>query len=386
MNAFEFQLQTKIIFGCDSVRKLSETVAALGAHGVFVLLDPAVRVAGSAASIFESLEGAGIRHGVFDRVEPEPSIESVQSAFGMMREGSYDALLAVGGGSCIDTAKAVAILATNPGRLQDFAGWNKFDTPPLPLIAVPTTAGTGSEVTDAAVITDKKQNVKFTIKHDRFSRPAVAILDPHLLATVPKGVAATTGFDALAHAVESYTSLKATPYLEALSLKAIELVGAHLTDFVRDRTNADAAAGMILASNMAGISFPVAGTGNCHCIARFVGARYPISHGMCCAVILPHVMEFNHAHAVEKFTRISRALNAGGFNRDPAESAREAVSAVKALARSVGLPATFRELDPGVDLDVEWLADESSKSWYNQYNPRFTTKADFSALIRQIAG
>ena len=382
MNPFEFQLQSKIIFGCDAVCKLGESVTALGCEGVFVLIDPAVRTSGSAASVFESLERAGVRCGVFDRVEPEPSVESVQSAFALMRQGSYGALLAVGGGSCIDTAKAVAILATNAGSLQDFAGWNKFNTPPLPLIAVPTTAGTGSEVTDAAVITDKQRNVKFTIKHDRFSRPAVAVLDPRLLATVPKGVAATTGFDALAHAIESYTSLKATPYLEAFSLKAVELIGAHLVEFVHDRTNMDAASGMILASNMAGISFPVAGTGNCHCIARFVGARYPVSHGMCCAVILPHVMEFNHAYADEKFRAIAHALNAGGH----VESARDAVSAVRALARHIGLPATFREFDPGLNLDVAWLAEESSKSWYNQFNPRFTTGEDFGTLIRQIAG
>src|SRR5680860_176572 len=254
MEGFEFELQTKIIFGANSIQRVGQEIAGLGGSKVLVIIDPMVHKSGSVAEIYPSMEKSGLKYGIYDQVEPEPSIQSVEAAYALLKAGEFDIILAVGGGSCIDTAKAVGILATNMGNIQDYAGWNKFNNRPMPIIAIPTTAGTGSEMTDASVITNKQQNLKFTIKHDLYNRPSKAILDPCVLRTVPHGLAVTTGFDALAHAVESYTSLQATPYLEAFSLYSIELISKHLRDFAENRENEEAASGMILASNMAGIS------------------------------------------------------------------------------------------------------------------------------------
>ncbi|KJS81168.1 MAG: hypothetical protein JM58_17625 [Peptococcaceae bacterium BICA1-8] len=385
MELFEFQMPTKVVFGSNTIHKVGEELAKLGGSKVLVIIDPIVHKSGSVGAIFNNLEQKRIPYGIFNQVEPEPSIESVEAAFSELKSGGFDIILAVGGGSCLDTAKAVGVLATNLGNIQDYAGWNKFNNKPIPLIAIPTTAGTGSEMTDAAVITNKKQNVKFTIKHDIYNRPSVAILDPCVLRTVPKGLAVTTGFDALAHAVEAYTSLMSTPYLDAFSLYSIELIGKHLHNFALDRSDEEAASGMLLASNMAGIAFPIAGTGNCHCIGRFLGGTHPISHGMCCSIILPHVVEFNYAYSIEKFKKIAMALGADVHGLSSKEAAYQAVVAIKKLALDVGLPSTVREFNSELNIDSEYIADECSKSWYNKFNPRFTTKEDFIQLIKKIA-
>ncbi|KJS23249.1 MAG: hypothetical protein VR72_02335 [Clostridiaceae bacterium BRH_c20a] len=368
MELFEFQMHTKVVFGSNAIHKVGEELSKLGGSKVLVIIDPFVHKSGSVEGIFNNLEQKGISYGIFDQVEPEPSIESVEAAYSQLKSGSFDIILAVGGGSCLDTAKAVGVLGTNPGNIQDYGGSNRFNNRPVPIIAVPTTAGTGSEMTDSAVITNKKQNLKFSIKHDLYNRPSVAILDPSILRTVPKGLAVTTGFDALAHAVEAYTSLMSTPYSDAFSLYAIELIGKHLRKFSLDRSDKEAASGMLTASNMAGISFPIAGTGNCHCIARFLGGLYPISHGMCCSIILPHVVEFNHAYSLEKFKKVAIALGADVHDLSSEEAAYQAVVAIKKLAPDIGLPSIVLEFNSKLNINCEYMADECSKSWYNKYN------------------
>lgn len=382
----EFELRTRIVFGPNSLEQISQEVTNLGCRKALILIDPVIMSSGIVAEMFSNMKRAGIEYKIFDTIEPEPSTSCVEAAYTLLQSGNFEIIVAVGGGSTIDTAKAVAVMATNPGKIQDYAGWNEFTNEPLPIIAVPTTAGTGSEVTDASVITDKAQNLKFTIKHDRYNRPKVAILDPLLLRTVPQKLAVTTGIDALAHAVESYTSLLATKYYEVFSISALELIYKHLRDFARDRGNEQAATGMLLASNMAGISFPVVGTGNCHCIARFVGARYGISHGMCCAIILPHVVEFNCLATPDKFKIVASAFGENVQGLNASEGAKQAVLAIRKLNADLDLPATIREYDPALKVDVELLAEECSKTWYNKYNPRFTTKDDFIELIGKIAG
>ncbi|WP_169734747.1 iron-containing alcohol dehydrogenase [Desulfitibacter alkalitolerans] len=377
-------LKTKIIFGKGSISKVGEEAQCLGKNKIFIIADPFIITTESFQLLTNGLDKTGNQYQIFYEVEPEPQVDLVEKVCKRLLDYGAELIVAIGGGSCMDSAKAVGVLATNPGKLQNYAGWDKFHNQPIPIIAIPTTAGTGSEITDAAVITDKEENIKFTIKHAKYNRPMAAILDPDVLKTVPKNLAITTGFDALAHAVEAYTSLKSTPYLDAFSLKAIEMIGKHFRTFIENRSNSEAAAGMLIASNMAGIAFPIAGTGNCHCIARFIGGHHTISHGMCCSIILPHVVEFNYAHSPQKFKNIANALGKHTTGKDQREDAYQGVLAIKELAADLKLPRTITEYDQEIQLDVELLAEQCCKSWYNEFNPRYTSKEDFINLIANI--
>ena len=378
-------IPTQVIFGVNSHSRIPEHVRELGAKGVFLTTDTGVAQTDFFKNAISLLQSSGIRVEVFDDVEPEPSAETVERALSLFQKTKAEVLLAIGGGSSIDAAKGVGILATNGGNIFDYEGQGKFKTPPIPLIAVPTTAGTGSEVSGACVLTDTARGTKRTIHHPRFNPPRVAILDPLALISLPASVAAHAGMDAFVHALESYLSLLATPLTEGITLYGVELTARNIRPFVANRANLEAGGNMLIGSAFGAIGFTSARTGNVHCMARFIGAFYHVPHGLSNAVCLPYVAEFNALACPEKFARVAQAMGIDTREMTSLEAARAAVLAIKGLCEDVGIPQNLKEL--GIrEGDVAKLAEHAFQAGYNNCNPRYTTEEDFAKLFRAVMG
>lgn len=290
--------------------------------------------------------------------------------------------MALGGGSTIDVAKAVGILATNGGRIQQYEGIEKFSTPPLPLIAIPTTAGTGSEVSGSCVITDPERGLKMSIRHASLNPARVAILDPLAFKSLPANVAAHAAMDAFVHAFESYLSLNANPMTDTFNLYAIELISNNVRQFVANRMNLEAGLNMAVAATLAGITFGLTGLGNVHCMARFVGAFFHISHGLSNAICLPYVAEFNLLANPKKYARLAMAMGENIQGVKDLEAAYKAVAAIKQLCRDLGIPEKLREIKATEDKLPE-MARLCVEANYNRWNPRYTTYDDFLDLFKK---
>ncbi len=377
-----FLCPTTIHMGAGAHQKLATILAGLGCQRIFVAADAALPGTPLFTSVNRMLESAGVTMALFTEIEPDPSAHTVERAWAVARAVDAQAVLAIGGGSTMDVAKAVAILATNGGRIHDYEGIEKFAQRPLPRIAIPTTAGTGSEVSGSCVITDTDRHLKMSIRHASLNPADFAILDPLAVQTVPAHVAAHSGLDAFVHAFESYISLQANPVTDALNLHAIELLSTHLRPFVAQRANAPAALGMLCGSTLAGMTFGITGLGNVHCMARFVGAQLHLSHGLSNALCLPAVARFNMAADPRKFARIAQAMGRPVQGLGELDAAREAVRAIGELCADLGIPGGLRHVG-AKEHDLSPLAELAAGAGYNRWNPRHTTLQDFQSLFRQ---
>jgi alcohol dehydrogenase class IV len=287
-----FHIPTKVVRGIGAVEQLGEEAKALGAKRALVVTDKNLVEAGLMEKVEEPLKSAGLKVDIFDEGVPDPTVKLVEKGMAVIKKASYGVIIGVGGGSNIDAAKAMSVMANNPGSICDYEGSDKFAKPPMPIIAVPTTAGTGSEVTYASVVTDTERDYKFVVWSSLLP-PKVAILDPQMPATGPVMVRISAGMDALTHAVESYVSKNANPYSESLALSAIKLISENLRMSIADANNAEAMANMQLAANMAGMAFTNTRLGVVHAIALPPSALFHIPHGIANAILLPYGMEFN---------------------------------------------------------------------------------------------
>ena len=344
MNISSFFCPTKIYMGIGSSSILEEIVRGLGCKKIFVALDAALLTSKFYADILQSLTQSGVEVVVFTEIEPDPSAHTVEKAFAACAQHQATALLAIGGGSTIDVAKAVGILATNGGCIHDYEGIEQFSIPPLPLIAIPTTAGTGSEVSGSCVISDTEKNLKMSIRHAALNPAMFAILDPLALATLPAHVAAHSGMDAFVHAFESYLSLKANLMTDAINIQAIELISSNIRSFVADRSDVQAGLNMLCGSALAGMTFGQTGLGNVHCMARFVGANFHLSHGLSNAVCLPHVARFNLVAHPQKFARVAIAMGESVQQLPTQQAALGAVQAIEKLCADLNIPARLRDV------------------------------------------
>ena len=371
---FQFQLPTKVRFGFGVSAALGEEAAALGRRAL-VVTDPGVRRAGIADGPLAALRDAGLTVALFHGVSGNPRDHECLAAAEAGRALGADMVVAVGGGSPMDTAKTAAALLANGGTPQDWEAPARLDRPPLPVVAVPTTSGTGSEVTFYAVVTDTARHVKMSLFDPRLA-PAVALVDPGLTMTLPAAVTASTGMDALTHAVEAATCRLANPVSDALAKEAIGLVARHLPTAVRDGANREARAGTMMGSLLAGMAFGNTDVGSVHCLAEAIGGRYDTPHGVANAVFLPLVFAHNAAAFPERHAAVAVALGLGG------ESAADAVAAVAALAREVGIPR-LRDL-PGIDpADFPALAEAAKRNVSDPSNCREMQVADYLRLLRQ---
>ena len=379
--AYQFQTPTKIISGIGSTAEIIKELNAINAKKVLLITDPGLVQAGIAQQVVEMLKQAAVEVEIFDAVEPDPSIQVATKAAEMAKNAKANVLIALGGGSAIDTAKSAALLVTNGGYLKDYAGVNKVVKPILPLIAVPTTAGTGSEVTIFAVMSDPDKQEKFTISSALIA-PAVAVLDPLLTLKLPPSVTAFTGMDALTHAIEAFTSSIAQPATDALALSAIKLVLKHLPVAVGRGDNIKARDGMLQASLLAGIAFNNAFLGLAHAIASPLGGHFHVPHGLANAVMLPYVMEYNLPTAVRRYAEIGCALGLQAVGDTPRAVAEKTVAAITQLARDINIPEKLSNIGAKEEL-LPLVARDALKSIQLKFNVRNASEKEILALLQK---
>lgn len=370
LTLFEFPpLPTEIVFGFGAVMRLGEKLRQLGVSRPLVIGDRGVAQAGVLATAQKVLSDAGIEFCSFDDVPQDSSTGTVATALALLNAEQCDGLVGVGGGSVLDTAKAVAVSKTNPGPLTEYAGLGKVKNPPLPVVAIPTTAGTGSEVSYWAVLTNDDTALKFSIG-GQLVFPKVAICDPELTMTLPSPLTASTGMDALTHAIESYVNNATQPISQALSLRAVELIGTYLRGAAVNGRDREARYGMMLASTLAGIAMNPTRLGIAHALAMPLGSwDLKIPHGVANAILLPNVMEFNLPANIRAFAEIARALGENTYGLSPRDAAQKAVEAVRTLQRDIGIAYGLAHFGL-TERHIPRVVEEAMKSGNIAVNPR----------------
>jgi alcohol dehydrogenase class IV len=327
----------KIILGQNTVRNVGEEARLLNGTKALIVTDKGIVSAGYAQIVEDALRAAKVEVGIFDQVVPEPPARNVAECTERVREGKYDLVIGLGGGSPLDIAKGASIMITNPGTIVDYAGIDKVQKPGLPKILIPTTAGTGSEATRSLVVTDERDNTKKSVASS-FGIADVAILDPMLTLSMPPQVTANTGMDALVHAIESYVSATTTPFAEILALESISLIAHNLPLAYSKGTNVIARYNMLLAASIAGLAFASSRLGAVHGLAYVIDVAYHLAHGRANAIMLPHVMKFNRTGNLRKFGKIAEAMGENAEGLSVYEAAEKSIEAVKSLLTALQIP------------------------------------------------
>ena len=379
-----FPIPTDIHFGFGVSSSLPDRVRSLDARSVFLVTDPGVRDSGIVDRITNGLDRASLQFTVYDRVTPDSGSNQIAEAIDRLKASAAQVVVGVGGGSALDTAKAVAALSTNAGCPLDYVGLHKVRNRPLPMIAIPTTAGTGSEVSLWSVFTDDGRKLKVAIG-GLLLYPTVALCDPELTLGLPQALTASTGMDALAHAIECYTNKACQPISGALALEAISLIGKYLRRAAADGSDREARYGMLLASTIAGMAMNPTRLGLAHALAMPLGSwDLKIPHSIAIAVTLPLVMHFNHTAAPERFADVARAFGATVPPGSAAAmyAARSVVSAVCDLATAIGIPKRLSEFGLRED-HVPAVIEEAMKSGNVAVNPRCTSAEELTEILRR---
>ena len=379
MKEFSFKIPQNIEFGAGSLNKLPEILKEVGSEHVFLISDHGLERIGVVDRIQNIIEASGIKCTKYLEVIPNPTINIVNEATAFYHKCGATSLVALGGGSPMDVAKAVGVLANYGGNITDYEGLCKVPGTIVPMIAIPTTAGTGSEVTASAVITDEERHYKLSIISYEII-PKYAVLDPELIMTAPASIAASCGIDALIHAMEAYVSVMATPFSDAMAEKAMELIGGNIRRFVANRKDEDAACAMMAGCNFAGIAFAWAKLGNVHAMSHPVSTYFHVPHGVANAVILPSVIEYNALADHGRYAKIYGYIT----GKDPQIDFKPEmlVEAVKKLNAELGLPSSLSEI--GVTEDkIPHMAEDAMKSANVQVNPRQTMEKDMILLYQK---
>jgi alcohol dehydrogenase len=383
LQVFNFlPLPTDVHFGSGVVATLPDRVRAAGGSRVLIVTDPGVRRAGLIDQAIAGLSAAALPFDVFDEVTADSGSALIVRGVDAVKTSHADVVVGVGGGSALDTAKAVAALATNPGDPLDYVGVNRITARGLPCVAVPTTSGTGSEVSLWSVFTDDARKLKVAIG-GVMMYPAAALCDPDLTMELPPSLTASTGMDALAHAIECCTNNACQPISGALALEAVALIGGSLRQATLNGRDRRARYAMMLASTMAGMAMNPTRLGLAHALAMPLGSwELKIPHSLAIAVTLPLVMEFNWPAAPERFAAVARALGEPVDGCSVADAASRAPAAVRRLADAVGIPRSLR--DCGLrEEHVDRVVDEAMKSGNVTVNPRRTSRDDLAGVLRR---
>ena len=374
----QFKLPKTIIFGWSAAERVGEQAAKLGRRALLISGRGATKASGLQGQIKGLLERAGLEVSVFDQVAPEPAATTVDAAVAAIRESRAEVVVGIGGGSPLDTAKAAAGLAPLEGCCIEYLRGREIDRPGLPFIAIPTTAGTAAEITKNAVFLDEEQAVKLAARSD-FWFPKVALVDPELTLAMPPALTAACGMDALSHALESYVSRRAHPASEALSAKAITLIGGALRRAFVDGADRQVREDMMLGSMVAGMAFANVGCGAAHALGHVVGPAFGLSHGAACGLLLPYTLAFNMPACREKSRDIAQLLS----GRRRAEIAPEqAVELLLELLSDVGLPRSLTELG-GVEIALSSLIPGALLSGALQSNPRPLNEVSLLKILQQ---
>lgn len=367
-------------FGAGVVKKVGELAKAEGAKKALIITDSFIAQSDIRKKIEESLSKAGIAVEVFDGVTPNPTTACVDAGSDFAAKSDADILIAVGGGSSMDTAKGVSLGAKNPQRGIGLDYQTQFEKPGLPIIAIPTTAGTGSEVNAFGVITDEATHVRFYVGHSSALAKA-AILDPELTLGLPPKATAATGMDAMIHAVESYLSIRNNPYSDGIALQTIELVMKNLLTAYKDGSNLEARANMLLASHIVGVGFSHTGLGLVHGIGHSLGGHFNVPHGVALCTVLDQVLRFNLPVRQPRLAKIAQALGVADTAKSEAENADKAIKSLVDLAKAVGLGT--RLSDHGItEADLPLLAKTAVEDAVTLNNPIKPTEQDVLGILR----
>lgn len=396
-NTWNFYSAGQLVFGCGAVRNLGRLAAERQLERVLIVTDPVLVRVGLVERVLESLAAAGIQTQVFDGSSPEPAVAAAVTAAEVARDYRPDAILGLGGGSNMDLAKIAAVLHAHGGHPRDYFSFNNVPGPVTPLICVPTTAGTGSEVSHAAVLTDTESQIKVSTL-SRHLRPALAVVDPELTLSCPATATADSGIDALTHAIEAYTAIdfdqldvpteESTPYDGRTPLgdlfaeKAISLVGQHLITAVKEPGNLQAREGMALAATLAGLAFSNCAVAVVHALEYPLGAVLHCSHGAGNGLLLPYVMRFNLPVRTAAFARVAELLGEETRGLDEASAAELAVTAVERLRRAIGIPERISQLGGTADQLPSFAAKSLAIRRLMLLNPRLPSEADLLRILQ----
>lgn len=377
-----FVLNETSYHGSGAIKAIPEEIEARGFKKILIVSDPDLIKFGVTDKVTDLLYSAGIPFAVFSEIKPNPTIENVQAGVKAYKECGADAIVAIGGGSSMDTAKAVGIIINNPefSDVRSLEGVAPTKNKCVPIIAVPTTAGTAAEVTINYVITDAEKNRKMVCV-DVHDIPVIAVVDPDMMSTMPKGLTAATGMDALTHAIEGYITKGAWELSDMFHLKAIEIISKNLRGAVENTS--EGREGMALGQYVAGMGFSNVGLGLVHSMAHPLGALYDTPHGVANAIILPTVMEYNASETGEKYREIARAMGVDGVDDMSVEEYRKAaVDAVKQLSVDVGIPADLKEIVK--EEDIKFLSQSAYDDACRPGNPKDTNVEEIAALYRSL--
>ena len=373
---FGFFIPTVSLMGVGCSKEAGPQAKALGATKLLIVTDAGLAKMGVADKIKGQMEEAGLQAVIFDGAEPNPTDKNVHDGVKVYQDSKCDGIVSLGGGSSHDCGKGIGLVIGNGGHIRDFEGVNKSTKPMPPFLAINTTAGTASEMTRFCIITNTDTHVKMAIVDWRCT-PNIAINDPVLMVGKPAALTAATGMDALTHAVEAYVSTIATPITDACAIKAIELIAKYLSAAVANGDNLEARDKMAYAEYLAGMAFNNASLGYVHSMAHQLGGFYNLPHGVCNAILLPAVSQFNLIACPERFADIAVALGENIAGLSVAEAAQKAITAIRRLSASIGIPAGLKELNVKEE-DLKIMAENAKKDACQLTNPR---KASLEQVI-----
>ncbi|EJL6578815.1 L-threonine dehydrogenase [Vibrio cholerae] len=376
-----FFIPTVNLMGAGCLKDAADAIQSKGFKRGLIVTDVILNKIGVVKKVQTLLNQRSVQSVVFYGTKPNPTIRNVNDGLALLKEHDCDFVISLGGGSPHDCAKGIALLATNGGTISDYEGVDRSTKSMLPLVAINTTAGTASEMTRFCIITDEERHIKMAIV-DKHTTPLISVNDPELMLAKPASLTAATGMDALTHAVEAYVSIAATPITDAVAIKAIELIQANLRTAVSNGDDIHAREQMAYAQFMAGMAFNNASLGYVHAMAHQLGGFYDLPHGVCNAVLLPHVQRYNAQVCPERLRDVAKAMGVDVSAMTAEQGAAAAIEAIQQLSKDVGIPAGLRELG-AQEQDIPTLADNALKDACGFTNPKQATHAEISAIFAE---
>ena len=375
-----FYMPSVSVMGINCLKEVPNYIKENGLNRALIVTDKVLVQVGLVGKVTNILLENNIEYVIYSGTKPNTTVKNVNDGLDMLKEYECDFVISVGGGSPHDCAKGIALLATNGGEIKDYEGVNKSAKPQLPLIAINTTAGTASEMTIFSIITDEDRHIKMALV-DKHMTPVMAVNDPVLMEAMPKSLTSATGMDALTHSIEAYVSANATPVTDACAEKSIELISNYLKRAVEDGSDMEARDMMAYAEFLAGMAFNNASLGYVHAMAHQLGGFYDLPHGVCNAVLLPHVQEFNSKVSAQRLRKVASLMGVDVSNMTDKEGANACIEAIKDLSKSIGIPSGLKELGAKEE-DFSILAENALKDACGLTNPIKATHEDIVQIFK----
>ncbi|EIA18181.1 L-threonine dehydrogenase [Clostridium perfringens] len=379
--SYKFFMPAISLMGADCLKDAGDQVGELGFKKALIVTDKVLGQIGIVKKVTDVLDNKNIEYAIYDETKPNPTVKNVNDGLALLKEKECDFVISLGGGSAHDCAKGIALLATNGGEIKDYEGVDKSKKPQLPMVGINTTAGTGSEMTLFAIITDEERHIKMALV-DKHLTPIIAVNDPMLMIAMPKSLTAATGMDALTHAIEAYVSTSATPITDACAEKAIELISNYLVNAVENGQDVEARDMMAYAEYLAGMAFNNASLGYVHAMAHQLGGFYNLPHGVCNAILLPHVQEYNKATSASRLAKIAKIMGGNIEGLTDEQGADLCIDMIKSLSQTIGIPEGLGVL--GVkESDFETLATNALNDACSLTNPRKGNLEEVIAIFKK---